>query len=307
MGNEKSIHGQDTKAVNLTGEQIDKVSDFILNAGRGNLAPLVGNHISIFIDAFYQDLIEELKKKAADKKAHATLLNQIQADINRIQGQIDALNGKIKDIDEDLTRTRDSIEKLQNGEKLDLNEKGEFRDPKKEQAFKDYEKKHGKVDRNDPAAMLAALLALEAEQAATREGFISKRDGLENDRDRLQGIVAKAEATGDYSTVQPALEERSINKLYHAGATDTDLIKIVGGEVGKRMDEGVAENKEVASTKVKDDLLGDLIGDDNLEPDTPKNHIVTKFTQAANGEIQTPEPAQHINHPAPNPANGMIG
>ena len=289
MGNENNSYGQD-KAVKLTGELIEKVSDFILNAGRGNLAPLVGNHISIFIDAFYQDLIEELKKKAADKKAHATLLNQIQADINDLQRQIDALQGKIDILEE---------EKSENTSQIDKNKE------RMEQL-----KSEGKDDSPEYLALVAANEALNARNKdidKTIDDYKDKQEGLQNELDGL----TEMKASGNTVAYQDNLDSKGSDVFLSADdKNNAELIPDVSEKfVGRRV-QAKAEHEIAASTEVKKSVAIGFLGEDFLEPSSPKSMIVAEFTQSASGQIppSSPTQTQEISNPGSNgPSNGMIG
>jgi len=289
VGNENNSYGQD-KAVKLTGELIEKVSDFILNAGRGNLAPLVGNHISIFIDAFYQDLIEALKKKAADKKAHTTLLNQIQADINDLQRQIDALQGKIDILEE---------EKSENTSQIDKNKE------RMEQL-----KSEGKEDSPEYLALVAANEALNARNKdidKTIDDYKDKQEGLQNELDGL----TEMKASGNTVAYQDNLDSKGSDVFLSADdKNNAELIPDVSEKfVGRRV-QAKAEHEIAASTEVKKSVAIGFLGEDFLEPSSPKSMIVAEFTQSASGQIppSSPTQTQEISNPGSNgPSNGMIG
>jgi len=286
---ENNIYGQN-KEVNLTGELMEKVSDFILNAGRGNLAPLVGNHISIFIDAFYQDLIEELKKKAADKKAHATLLNQIQDRIIEIQKQIDALQGKIDVLEE---------EKSENTSQIDKNKE------RMEQL-----KSEGKDDSPEYLALVAANEALNARNKdidKTIDDYKDKQEGLQNELDGL----TEMKASGNTVAYQENLDSKGSDVFLSADdVNNAKLIPDVSEKfVGRRV-QAKAEHEIAASTEVKKSVAIGFLGEDFLEPSSPKSMIVAEFTQSANGQIppSSPTQTQEISNPGSNgPSNGMIG
>ena len=120
-------------------------------------------------------------------------LNQIIADVER----------EMRETEQLLRSTRAAIEGLQAGQKPNLDEDGNLRDRQLEAALREYERRHGRVDRDNPAELLAALQAIEAAAQNAQQDQTRRHDDATSERDALRAERAEIEERLNQSWSSP--------------------------------------------------------------------------------------------------------
>lgn len=238
----------------------------------------------------------ELKKK----KEHADKLQRIiLKQLEELQDQIDWHTGEIAKIDKELDALKTDKDLLERGELPEKGADGKYNSAT-EKAIKEWEKKNGKkLDRDDPDAILAAILEREAILRAARADHERKIDGLEKDKNDIKAAVK----TGDPEIVQKVLDEKGIEETYYA-STDINLAPAADTVLNDRRSKGeeVKTNTSIQAVS-KDNLSASFLGKATTFAQSAKDMNVTSgFNGAADGqmmvaEMQIEEPQQIIARP----------
>ncbi len=145
-------------------------------------------------------------KARNDKQKHdeQNRLAQELAAINRHLGGLYKIRDEInKDIRETKGRIGvldDAIERLQNGKAPERDEDGSLSDKKQEKALREYEKRTGQsVDRDDPAALLAAMRAQRAHEIGVLDGHFKREKDNDAEIGKWEDKRDRAEAKLDQS------------------------------------------------------------------------------------------------------------
>ncbi|MCD1624031.1 hypothetical protein [Citromicrobium bathyomarinum] len=109
----------------------------------------------------------QAQQKANREKAQRSYRDQLLLlTLHRYQERIDWHKGEIAKIEQDKELVQDHLDKLESGEKPELNEDGSLKDQELEATISAYEKKYGiTVDRDDPDAIRGLLQRMDGDIA----------------------------------------------------------------------------------------------------------------------------------------------
>lgn len=119
------------------------------------------------------------QRKKDERKREAALRRAINDALERMDQQLAAIDLRRGEIAEMLQGAEDVIETINNGEAVELDDDGTLKNKAAEKALKEFEKRTGKkVDRNDPDAVLEALIIIQAELKQEDRDLADKRDRI---------------------------------------------------------------------------------------------------------------------------------
>lgn len=166
------------------------------------------------------------RRKDFESVATQALLDQIariEAELADLYDQRDALVDELNDIEMRMERLRQIQDQIARGDMPELAEDGSLRDPELEALVAAHERKSGhSIDRSDPQALTAVIIAGQQDLAATHA---EKREELARTNERIDELEAEADelnAARDPAHVGTEVLEDSLrttlSKTYDADA-----------------------------------------------------------------------------------------
>lgn len=281
-----------------SGQQTSRMSDDIRGSyealramleGRTNAEQQARNRMADFI------MLHDLTLKDA-----IDLRNQIRGEIEQIEADITKNEMEIADLREENILIERELKSFEDIGKFELDANGKFVNEKIETALEEWEKEHGKIDRNDPDAVKKALQGIHGKN----KGRISELEGINADHEKRLVILRGAE--GDLTKIID-------HDLPNARSTD-DVKKFQSRVEEIREETGLVEAGDIqlsqteisAEEKEMEDLFGIELSTDGLD-------MNADFLKAASGEAPqnaelTERPELNRDNPKNDPSvqnNGM--
>lgn len=277
-------------------KMMDKDRDALLRL-RQNLSveaddDSVGSGLLVVHDDRYAEVQNQKEeKRRRERESHSRTMNAMQDYINGLQDQIDYHRNEARKYQEKAERATEAIAILANGEPLELTADGKLKNTALENDLVEWERKNGKVDRTDSAALFTALQLMESDWNEEVRFHNQNADDLEQKKREIEAEVEMAEATGDQSRVSQMIEELSAAEAINAALTTENTVtqELVGNEVIERKTLG-----DHIDNQGSDDIKERL---DTLFASAQELEVTDNFNLAASGQIQVPtqEQTQDIN------------
>jgi hypothetical protein len=298
--------------VDATTQDKDKLNTLRSNLSRHDSAEgeTVGSGmLAMHMDRGLQKQAQADKKKARENKSFNSMMSRMDAMQRQIQAQIDYHNKEIAKHRKAITNARSALDYFEANGEFEQNADGSFKDAETERNFKAYEEKFGKVDRNDPAALEAAMLASIAWHENAAIAHQTAIDGLNEQANNIRG----AYETGDPQILEDALDQSSIDELYQAGTIDQNLTVTTYGE----LDDRVSLGEEVSTDASLDDeaklnsAFSFLAEGDSFGQSAQAMQMTNNFNAAVDGQMiaatpQEPENQHQQNDTSVDLPNGMM-
>ena len=229
---------------------------------------------------------QKAEKEKREREKHNRTMYAMQDYIDGLQNQIDHHRNEARKYQEKADRASEAIVILANGEPLELTADGKLKNTALENDLAEWERKNGKVDRTDSAALFTALQAMESDWREQAELENQHADDLEQTQREFESEWERSEVTGDKTRVNEMIEEFNTNEVSKAALTsENNEAKQMASESFEQInDDGMGiDNK--GSSDVSERLGTLFASAQELE-------VTENFNVAAIGEIQIPTQEQ---------------
>lgn len=234
------------------------------------------------------------EKRRREREGHSRTMNAMQDYINGLQNQIDYHRNEARKYQEKADRAAEAIDILANGEPLELTADGKLKNTALENDLAEWEKKNGKVDRTDSAALFTALQAMESDWRELAELENQHADDLEQTQREFESEWERSEVTGDKTRVNQMIKEFNTNEVSKAALTsENNEAKQMASESFELINDDGTGIDNKGSSDVSERLGTLFASAQELE-------VTENFNVAAIGEIQIPtrEQTQDIAVPS---------
>lgn len=170
------------------------------------------------------------EKRRRERESHNRTLHAMQDYIDGLQEKIDYHRNEARKYQQKIQEADEAIASLLNGEPLELTSDGRLKNVTLEDGLVEWEKRNGKVDRTDSAALLAAIQSVKSEWVEGFEFHDRHVDDLEQTKANAEAEMEKAASTGDHTRINQMAKEftaaEAINTaLTSENAAIQDLVK----------------------------------------------------------------------------------
>lgn len=240
----------------------------------------VGSGLLVVHDDRHAEIQKQKEeKRKRERDSHNRTLRAMQDYIDDLQDQIDFHNQRIADLNEDRESFAKAIAQLESGELPELGADGKLKDSRLETRLADWEKRNGKVDRNDSAALLAAIQVMDAEAAAAIQDHEQQRNKAQEEISDLNRMAEN----GELSQVEEHLQRSHNDSASQATISENEHVSSMArDEMAKRNADGGGIEKEG-----QENFMDMFASAQELE-------VTENFNLVASGEI--PEPVQDHSH-----------
>ena len=246
-----------------------------------------------------------LKDKREEDRKRQDLMDAIRR-LDEINRRLEELNQIIADVEREMRETEQllrstgaAIERLQAGKAPDLDENGNLRDRQLEAALREYERRHGHVDRDNSAELLVALQAIEAASQTSLQDQSRRHDDATSERDALRAERAEIEERLNQSRSAPDAGAESSRaagfESVSANWTVDDQLTPLDGDIDDELD------------MFADMLTADLGGSFADEVDIVRGEAVPTDAEPASEPGDSSEPDDPITPQSPGTTPGPTG